>query len=172
MPYLRLYSPDVPLEQKRLLAQKLIEITLRAFNLRAEDRHRINIQFISLPPLAGVGLEPVILHDTDFFLEVNDHGLTEEKKRAFAEEVTSILPQALAAKPPSRFARLLRIKANASRQVGLQFNELNPDELTSWDSSFLLEHRGGQSIFLGGLPVAAGNYPPRKQTGDHNAIEQ
>jgi hypothetical protein len=142
MPYLRLYSPDVPLKQKRLVAQKLIEITLRAFNLRAEDRHRMNIQFISLPPLSGVvGLEPMIPYDTDFFLEVNDHDLTEEKKRAFAEEVTSILPWALAAKPPSRFARLLRIKANVSHQVGLHFNELNPDELTSWDSSFLLEHR-------------------------------
>ncbi len=142
MPYLRLYSPDIPLAQKRLIAQKLIEITLRALKLRAEDRHRINIQFISQPPLSGVdGPELGIPREADFFLEVNDQGLTDEKKRAFAEEVASILPRALDAKPPSRFARLLRIKANVSRQVGLQFNDLNPDQLTSWDSSFLLEHR-------------------------------
>jgi hypothetical protein len=142
MPYLRLYSPDVPLAQKRLIAQRLIQITLSAFRLRAEDRHRISVQFVSVPSLLGVaGLQPVIPPDADFLLEVNDQGLTEEKKRAFAEDVMPMLTQELAAKARTRSAQLLDIKADISRQVALQFNELNPDELTSWDSSFLLQHQ-------------------------------
>jgi|HubBroStandDraft_6_1064221.scaffolds.fasta_scaffold1015587_2 hypothetical protein len=141
MPYLRLYASDVPLWQKRLIAQELIEITLRAFQLRAEDRHRITIQFIPLPQFSVAGLEPVIPQDADFFLEVNDHGLTEEKKRVFTEEVKPMLAQALGAKPRSRFAQLQEINADISRPVALQFNELNPDELTGRDSAFVLEHR-------------------------------
>jgi hypothetical protein len=34
MPYLRLYSRDVSIEQKRVIAQKLIEVTLRTFARR------------------------------------------------------------------------------------------------------------------------------------------
>jgi hypothetical protein len=142
MPYLRVYGSDVPLAQKRLIAQKLIEITLRAFQLRAEDRHRISIQFIPLPRFSAVaGLEPVIPHEAGFLLEVNDHDLTEEKKRAFAEEAKPMLTQELATKPGSPLARLLGIKPDISRQVALQFNELNLDQLMGWDSAFLLEHR-------------------------------
>ena len=95
MPCLRIFSPYVPPAQKRLIVQKLLEITSRAFQFRAEDRHRINIQFILLPRLGSVtGLEPEIPRDADFFLEVNDHGLTEDKKRAFAKEVSQCSPNA------------------------------------------------------------------------------
>ena len=97
MPYLRLYSLDVPLAQKRLLAQKLIEITLRAFRLPAEDRHRINVQFISLPIRhTAASRHPVIPRDANCFLEVNDLGLTEENKRSFCDEVMPMLTKELA----------------------------------------------------------------------------
>lgn len=142
MPYLRLYSLDVPLAQKRLLAQKLIEITLRAFRLPAEDRHRINVQFISLPIRhTAASRHPVIPRDANCFLEVNDLGLTEENKRSFADEVMPMLTKELAEKTTSRFVRLIRFRADTSRQVALQFTELNPDEQTSRDSSFVLKHR-------------------------------
>ena len=36
MLYLPIFSPYIRLAQKRLIVQKLIEITLRAFQLRAE----------------------------------------------------------------------------------------------------------------------------------------
>ena len=137
MPCLRIFSPYVPPAQKRLIVQKLIEITSRAFQFRAEDRHRINIQFILLPRLGSVtGLEPVIPRDADFFLEVNDHGLTEEKKRAFAEEVRPMLTQVLAAKPRTWFNRLPGIRPGISRQVALLFNEVIPNELTSGPGMF------------------------------------
>ena len=49
MPYLRVYSQAVPIEQKRVIAEKLIEITLRTFHLRAQERNRITIQFQAIP---------------------------------------------------------------------------------------------------------------------------
>jgi hypothetical protein len=136
MPYLRIFSPYVPLAQKRLIAQKLIEITSRAFELRAEDRHRINIQFILLPRLCSVtGLEPVVPRDADFFLEVKAQGLTEEKKRAFAEEVTPMLAQLQATKPRTWFTRMLGIRP-ISRQVALLFNEAIPNGSNSGYGAF------------------------------------
>jgi hypothetical protein len=137
MPYLRIFSPDVPLAQKRLIGQKLIEITSRAFQLRAEDRHRINIQFILVPRIASVnGFGPAIPRDADFFLEVNHNGLTEEKKRAFAEEVKPMLSQVLGAKRGTWFTRLLGVGPGISRQVALLFNEFNPHKLTSASVTF------------------------------------
>ena len=92
MPYLRLYSSDVPIDQKRVIAQKLIEITLRAFHLRTEERNRITIQFIPLPqPWTVDGLKPLIARDADATLEVMAHNLTEGKRRAFAEEAHATL---------------------------------------------------------------------------------
>jgi hypothetical protein len=41
MPYLRLYSRDMPIDEKRLIAQKLIEITRRTFNMPSEKPNRI-----------------------------------------------------------------------------------------------------------------------------------
>ena len=79
MPYLRLNLRDLGLEQKRVLAQKLIEITLRAFHLRADQRYRTSIQFITLPRMCGVDdSQPNIPSDADFTLEVI--GMTRRKK--------------------------------------------------------------------------------------------
>jgi hypothetical protein len=127
VPYLRLYSPDITLDQKRVAAQKLIEITLRTFHLRPAERNRITIQFISQPPARGVhGLYPAIPRRADFTLEVIGHDLTEEKKSAFAEEASAMLAHLGSGKPRSRIARLLGIKADRTRQIALQFNELSP----------------------------------------------
>src|ERR1039457_396983 len=92
MPYLRLYSRDVPIKQKRVIAQKLIEVTLRSFHLRPEERNRITIQFIPPPQMSGVdGPQPAIPRGRDFMLEVMAHHLTEAKKRAFGNEVAAML---------------------------------------------------------------------------------
>jgi len=126
MPYLRLYSPDIPVAQKQVIAQKLIEITLRAFHLRATERNRITIQFITLPEVHGIDdLYRAIPRRADFTLEVLGHDLTERKKKAFAEAAVTTLAHLMPAKPRSRFARLLGMKADAPRQVALQFNELS-----------------------------------------------
>jgi hypothetical protein len=126
MPYLRLYSRDVPVEEKRAIAQKLIQITLRSFQLGPEERNRITIQFISPPQVGGVfGSQPAIPRGADAMLEVKAHDLTEAKKRAFAEEAAAMLAQLLPTKARSRIARLLRIKAVSTRQIALQFDELS-----------------------------------------------
>ena len=133
MPYLRLYSRDVAIEQKRLIAQKLIEITLRTFHLRPEERYRITIQFIAPPQMSGVdGSQAAIPHGANFLLEVMAHYLTEANKRAFAEEATAMLGQLLPTKPSRRIARLLGIKANPVRQIALQFAELSPAISDPW----------------------------------------
>ena len=113
MPFLRLCSQDIPMHQKRVIAEKLIEITLHTFHLRPEERNRITIQFQAMPQRA------------DLALEVLGHDLTKEKRKAFAEEASAMLPQLVPLKR-SRIARLLGLKSDTPRQVALQFNELSP----------------------------------------------
>jgi hypothetical protein len=127
MPYLRLYSSDVSIEQKRAIAQRLIEITIRAFNLRLEERHSVTVQFIQSPQRSGVdSFQPLIPRGADFVLEVIAHHLTDAKKQAFGEAAATMLPPLLPTKARSRLARLLGIKSDPDRQVALQFAELSP----------------------------------------------
>jgi hypothetical protein len=127
MPYLRLYARDLPIEQKRVIAQKLIEITLRTFKLRANQRYQTSVQFITISHASGVdGLEAAIPRGADFTLEVIGHNLTEEMKRAFAEEAAAMLTPMAPIRLGCRIVRLLRIKAKSPQQIALQFNELDP----------------------------------------------
>ncbi len=133
MPYLRLYSSDLPIAQKRVLAQRLIEITLRAFHLRAEDRHRVTVQFVPLPELCAVpGLRAKLPPGADSTLEVNGHDLTEEKIREFAQEAVPVLKASLSGKPKGRIARMLH-RANAAQQIAVQFHELG--RTNAWDET-------------------------------------
>jgi hypothetical protein len=126
MPYLRLYSRNVPIEQKRVIGQKLIEITLHTFHLRPEDRNRTTIQFIPPPQVSGVdGSQLAIPRGADFMLEVMAHHLTDAEKRVFAEEAATMLASLLPRRARSRIARLLGIKAAPAPQIALQFDELS-----------------------------------------------
>ncbi len=127
MPYLRLYSRDIQIEQKRAIAQKLIDITMRTLRLRPDERNRITVQFIPPPEMtADDGYQSAIPTNADFMLEVMAHHLTEAKKKAFGDEVATKLAQLLPTKAKGRIARLLGIKADPARQVALQFEELSP----------------------------------------------
>jgi hypothetical protein len=127
MPYLRLYSHDVPTDQKRVIAQKLIEITLHAFHLRPEERNRITIQFVPLyQPFVLDSLQPVIPRDVDVVLEVMGHDMTGQKKRAFTDALAAMSDHLMPVKPVSRIARLLGFVGVAPRQIALQFKELSP----------------------------------------------
>jgi hypothetical protein len=127
VPYLRLYSRDVKIEQKRVIGQKLIEITLHTFHLRREERNRITIQFVPPPQVSGLDAsQQAVPRGADFMLEVIAHHLTDVEKRAFAEEAAVMLAQLLPPKARSRIARLLRIKADLAPQIALQFDELSP----------------------------------------------
>jgi hypothetical protein len=120
MPYLRVHSQSLPIDQKRVMAQKLIEITLRAFHLRAEERNQITVQFISQVPAQDNDLK-----DADFTLEVLGHGLTEEKKAAFIAETAGIT-QLIPLQRRGLIERLLGTKPDTHRQIALQFHELSP----------------------------------------------
>lgn len=127
MPYLRLYSREVPIENKRAIVQRLIEITLRTFYLRPEERHLITVQFIPPPQAGEIGnSHPLIPRGADFVLEVIAHHLTEAKKRAFGEEAQTLLTPMLPTKARSRIVHLLGIKSDLPRRVALEFSELSP----------------------------------------------
>ncbi|MFZ1135681.1 MAG: hypothetical protein WAN69_12075 [Candidatus Korobacteraceae bacterium] len=126
MPYLRVYAREIPIEQKRVIAQKLIEITLRTFRLRANQRYQTSIQFITRQSSGVDSLPAAIQRGADFTLEVIGHNLTDEKQRAFAEEAAAMLTPLAPVRPGTRIARLLGLRPNSSRQITLQFNELSP----------------------------------------------
>lgn len=134
MPYLRLYSPDLPIAKKRLVAQTLIGVTRHAFQLAPEDRGEITIQFVPLGlEDKAIGAGATIRPDgADYKLEVTARNLTEEKKHAFAEEAIPLLVRSLPLKPQSRIKRLLGFKTEML-QVDVQFREFVPVEFTIED---------------------------------------
>ena len=127
MPYLRLHLPKVPIQQKRVIAQKLIEVTMRTFRLRPEERYQVSVEFISeREPRAIDGLAGWRAPDADCVFEVMGHNLTEETKRAFGAEAAAVLTPFLPPKLRMRVAGLLGMKPSASRQIEFQFGELSP----------------------------------------------
>ena len=124
MPYIRVYLPKVSIDQKRSIARKLIEITLRTFHLRPQDRYSISVEFISMIRARRLGLSST--DSTDLMLEVMGHELTEGTKRSFAKEAGGMLNQFLYSKSKSPFARLLGIKPEPPPKIAFQFAELNP----------------------------------------------
>ncbi len=135
MPYLRLYSRDVPLDEKRELAQKLISITLRAFHLRPEERDQITVQFVRRPPKWALHAAPPgrVCEFSEVLLEVANRDLTVEKVTAFVEEAEPVLRQSKAVKGKGPIARLLRLGADPSAQVAFQFDQMDSAEKKSED---------------------------------------
>jgi len=122
MPYIRLYSREVPLAEKRILAEKLIAIALGAFRLRPEERYQITVQFMprSMSPerfdqLLRKGEKSAVL-------EVSDHELTVDKISAFVEAATPLLSESTAVKHNGPIARILGWERDPARQIAFQFN--------------------------------------------------
>jgi len=138
MPYIRLYSPDVPLEQKREIARKLIDITLHSFRLPLDERDRITIQFLPQRPLGPhlPGSRRCELRN-DLTLEISDHDLTEEKRKRFVEAAAPMLTNSLPRQPQGRIARLLGREPDPVFQVAFQFREASSNS-----ESFPGESRG------------------------------
>lgn len=90
MPYLRVYSRGLPIEKKRIIAQRLlIEITLHTFQLPPGQRNQVPLEFVTESPLDRLDGHALIPGDADFKLEVIIHHLSESGKRAFGEEAVS-----------------------------------------------------------------------------------
>lgn len=123
MPYLRLHLPEASVEQKRFIAQELIEITLRSFRLRRADRYRISVEFVSHTHDTAW---PLSYPEADLVMEVLGHNLTRAQQRAFSADATALLSRILPPKPGGRIARLLGIRTNDQHEIAFQFHELSP----------------------------------------------
>jgi len=136
MPYIRLYSREVSLGEKRVLAEKLISITLRALQLRPEQRNQITVQFVprNWSPAAFDALLPS--NDATAVLEVSDHDLTVQKITAFVEAATPVLSQSSAVKHPGRIARMLGREADPARQIAFQFNDTSSPSGSAYGNAF------------------------------------
>jgi hypothetical protein len=134
MPFIRLYSRDVPLDEKRLLAQNLISITLRTFDLRPEERDQITIQFLPRASQNSTGKRSA--KPSEVTLEISDHDLRVEKITAFVREATPLLKQSKAVRGQSPIARWLGIRPDESRQVAFQFNEMESSSRSRIDEPF------------------------------------
>jgi len=139
MPYIRLYSREVSLAEKRLLAEKLIAIALSALQLSPEERRTITIQFMprSMSParfdqLFRKGEKKAVL-------EVSDRELTVEKITAFVEAATPLLSQSAAVERSGRLARMLGWEADSARQIAFQFNDISSSARSAGASGFATE---------------------------------
>ncbi len=123
MPYIRLYSRDISLGEKRSLADKLISIALSAFQLRPEERYKISIQFVprSLSPSR---IDSLFRSDrAAAVLEVCDPNLTVQNITSFVEAATPVLGESTVIGPARRMARILGLEPEPVRQIAFQFNE-------------------------------------------------
>lgn len=126
MPYIRLYSRKVSLAEKRMLAEKLMSITLSALQLSAEERHQITIQFMP-PKFTPRPVDSSFrVQEASAVLEVSDHDLTVRKINDFVEAATPVLSESRAVRRSGRIARMLGVAPDPSRQIAFQFNELRP----------------------------------------------
>jgi hypothetical protein len=118
MPYLRLYLPKISIAQKRHVAQKLIELTLRTSRRRRYwDRDQITIQFLTQPRQWD-----------DCRVEVHCHNASSVNQRAFAEEVAPMLIRSLYLNVKHRLGWLMGIEVDKMpSKVEVQFLELPSD---------------------------------------------
>jgi hypothetical protein len=105
-----------------------MDITLRTLSLRWEDRHRMIVQFKQLWQANKAADSQCVNQKDDCILDVSADGLTDEKKKAFAEEVTPMLARSLHREVESRLARFLGFKAEPTRQIAIQFTDVGLGE--------------------------------------------
>jgi phenylpyruvate tautomerase PptA (4-oxalocrotonate tautomerase family) len=125
MPYLRLYCPELPMKQKKLIAKELTNATLRSFKVTKDYRNNCMLQFVPIQP-EDVAVNGKLLSDNgepDYHLEVSHRALTEGQKQAFAQEVTALLAKLLNLKQQSWLARLLRITDPPLFRISILFRE-------------------------------------------------
>ncbi len=93
MPILRLYSPELPLNQKRRIARELTDMLVHVLDLSEYQRHYCMIYFISMG-LEEIAVGGKLLCDTrgyEYYLDIYERDLTLSKKQLLLEECTSLL---------------------------------------------------------------------------------
>jgi phenylpyruvate tautomerase PptA (4-oxalocrotonate tautomerase family) len=125
MPYLRLYCPELPVRQKKLIAKELTNATMRSFKVVKDYRNRCMVQFLPFE-MDDVAIDGKLLSEggePDYHLEVSYRRITDEQKQAFAQEATAALAKLLNLKQQSWLARLLRITDPPLFRISIVFNE-------------------------------------------------
>src|SRR5580698_5625817 len=109
MPYIRLYSREMSLAEKRVVAEKLISIALDAFQLPSEERYKISVQFMPRD-FSRAPVDELPSGEAEAVLEVSDYHLTVHTVASFVDAARPMLSQSAVVKPPSRLARWLGIE--------------------------------------------------------------
>lgn len=119
MPYLRLYSPELSVEQKRSIARELTDGVLRALHLPEQARSWTTVHFMPFQPEdMAIGGELVL--DTgqpDYHLEIVDRALSRDKKSALNRDLTPLL------------ARLLGVPDDQRNRIHLIFRSYEPHDM-------------------------------------------
>jgi phenylpyruvate tautomerase PptA (4-oxalocrotonate tautomerase family) len=119
MTYLRLFSPELSAQQKRIMARGLTDGVIRALHLPDQARAGITIHFMPYR-LDEIAVAGELLSDAaqaDHFVEISDRGLTEEKRAALNRELTPLL------------ARLLGLELAQLCKVHLVFRNYEPHDV-------------------------------------------
>jgi len=130
MPYLRLYCPELPVKQKKLIARELTNATMRSLKLTKDYRNRCMVRFIPIE-LEDMAIDGKLLSESgepDYHLEVSYRSLRDEQKHAFVQEVTPLLAKLLNLKQQSWLARLLRITDPPLFRISILFREHSDDD--------------------------------------------
>jgi phenylpyruvate tautomerase PptA (4-oxalocrotonate tautomerase family) len=116
---LRLYSPELSQQQRRIVARDLTNGVIRALHLPEQARAGITIHFMPyrLDDIAVGGEILSDLAEADHIVEISDRGLTWEKKDALNREMTPLL------------ARLLGLELAQTSKINLIFRNYEPHDV-------------------------------------------
>ena len=135
MPGLRFYSPELPVELKRIMAKELTDAVVRSLNLLEEGRNWTIVQFMpfKLENCAiGGSLMNVDAENPFYYLEILDSGLTREKKETLVRELTPLM------------ANLLNLAPHQLYKLSILFQEYKPEDMA----------RAGRFLSQMGMPVS------------------
>ncbi len=129
MPYLRLYCPELPVKQKKIIAKELTAAAVRFFNPSKDVKNRCIVQFVPFNP-EDVAMNGKLISeggDPDYYLDVVGQRFSDEKKQAFARAVNPMLVRVLNLKSRSWLARLLRVTDPPLFRINILFTEYSPN---------------------------------------------
>lgn len=97
MPYLRLYSLELPRELKRTMVTELTQAVVETRHLIGDERDGFAIQFMRFEPedLAIGGKLIANGRRPDYHVEYSDHGLDSRDKKKLAKEITETVARVL-----------------------------------------------------------------------------
>ena len=119
MPGLRFYSPELPIEQKRIMVKELTEAVGRSLNLQEEGRNWTLIHFMPFK-LEDFAIGGALMVDTQnpcYYLEITERDLTTEKKEALVRNLTAVL------------ADVFKLAPHELYKINIIFQEYKPEDM-------------------------------------------